>query len=283
MWLAAITACCSPSASHSNHLPLQHRLHQKQLLIRHQHRAYNHAILPYRKSTMLSWITCYMMWQDVISCYNNVLQSICFTVFIKSSCWLGINIRHIIMQEINNAQLDKLLWCGTDLETFTQALGSVSASCCHMTRRIVCPSSTMRGYHKPFSQLHQNTGKFNFDAVKSLWSYPLSPPIFHQQPPRMDHCFATPLFVWMPQKGFKSVFAMSWAELHKQAYLSWSVSWLILGLDSYYNLASEYLECSRCKKYISWDEYIFTQLDLVHQLHFPTMLTYQYGWDKQVV
>jgi len=58
----------------------------------------------------------------------------------------------------------------------------------------------------------------------------------------------------------------------------------ILGLESYYNLAAEYLECSRCKKkYISWDERIIKQLDLAHQLHFPAVLTYQYGCDKQVV
>lgn len=51
---------------------------------------------------------------------------------------------------------------------------------------------------------------------------------------------------------------------------------MVLDVDGYYNLASEYLKCSACgKRYISWSNAILDQLDVAHRSHFPAVLTYQ--------
>ena len=40
----------------------------------------------------------------------------------------------------------------------------------------------------------------------------------------------------------------------------------VMDIDSYYNMASEYLECSKCKKrFISWSDVILRQLDIGHR------------------
>lgn len=51
---------------------------------------------------------------------------------------------------------------------------------------------------------------------------------------------------------------------------------MVLHIDGYYNLASQYLKCSACcKRYISWSNTILDQLDAAHCSHFPALLTYK--------
>lgn len=51
---------------------------------------------------------------------------------------------------------------------------------------------------------------------------------------------------------------------------------MVLDVDGYYNLASEYLKCSACgNRYISWSNAILDQPDVAHRSHFPALLTYQ--------
>ena len=58
----------------------------------------------------------------------------------------------------------------------------------------------------------------------------------------------------------------------------------VLDIDSYYNLASEYLECKACKrKVIRWSPEIVNHLDIGHRAKFPVILTYQYACDVRVV
>jgi len=50
----------------------------------------------------------------------------------------------------------------------------------------------------------------------------------------------------------------------------------VLDVDGFYNLASEYLECTSCKgRYISWSDDILRQLDVGHRRLFPAILTYR--------
>ena len=58
----------------------------------------------------------------------------------------------------------------------------------------------------------------------------------------------------------------------------------VLDIDSFYNLAAEYLECRSCqRKVISWSPEIVKQLDAGHQVQFPVLLTYQYACDVRVI
>ncbi len=50
----------------------------------------------------------------------------------------------------------------------------------------------------------------------------------------------------------------------------------VLDIDGWYDLATEYLECKRCKKkYPAWSEDILGQLDMGHRSQFPALLTYR--------
>ena len=50
----------------------------------------------------------------------------------------------------------------------------------------------------------------------------------------------------------------------------------VLDIDTFYNMATEYLECPRCKrKVIAWSTLILDQLDVSHRCQFPAILTYQ--------
>nr|XP_021326371.1 uncharacterized protein LOC110438393 [Danio rerio] len=58
----------------------------------------------------------------------------------------------------------------------------------------------------------------------------------------------------------------------------------VLDIDGWYDLATEYLECKRCKKkYPAWSEDILGQLDIGHRSQFPALLTYRYSCDNRVV
>ena len=58
----------------------------------------------------------------------------------------------------------------------------------------------------------------------------------------------------------------------------------MLDLDSFYNLASEYLVCSNCKrKVIAWRLPVVKQLDVGHRRQFRLIVTYNYACDMRVV
>ena len=57
-----------------------------------------------------------------------------------------------------------------------------------------------------------------------------------------------------------------------------------MGLTNFSNLASEYLECSRCKKkYIGYSGDILKQLDVGHRSLFPAIQTYRYVTEFQMM
>ncbi|XP_021339807.1 uncharacterized protein LOC110441032 [Mizuhopecten yessoensis] len=59
---------------------------------------------------------------------------------------------------------------------------------------------------------------------------------------------------------------------------------LVLDIDCFYNMATEYLRCSKCgKKMVAWAHNIVSQLDRDRQLLFPAILTARYSCDKKVV
>ncbi|XP_076836386.1 uncharacterized protein LOC143482023 isoform X1 [Brachyhypopomus gauderio] len=58
----------------------------------------------------------------------------------------------------------------------------------------------------------------------------------------------------------------------------------VLDFSGWYFMATEYLECRRCKKKVAgWSQDILDQLDPVHREKFPVILTYRLSCDKEVV
>ncbi|XP_076851096.1 uncharacterized protein LOC143501317 [Brachyhypopomus gauderio] len=58
----------------------------------------------------------------------------------------------------------------------------------------------------------------------------------------------------------------------------------VLNFSGWYFMATEYLECRRCKKKVAgWSQDILDQLDPVHREMFPAILTYRLSCDKEVV
>ena len=129
--------------------------------------------------------------------------------------------------------------------------------------------------------------RFKWHVVDKLFWRPPPKPTSRNQPPRMNRYFARPLLLWFPRKFLKALLVCFNEECRQNELTSAGLyprTRSILTMDSYYNLAAEYLECSQCKKkYISWSDCIIRQLDVSHQECFPALLTYRYGCDQKVV
>jgi hypothetical protein len=58
----------------------------------------------------------------------------------------------------------------------------------------------------------------------------------------------------------------------------------VLDVDCVYYMATEYLECSHCKrKVIPWSAPVLSQLDLGHWNQFPAIVTHKYACDLRVI
>nr|XP_055076380.1 uncharacterized protein LOC129455637 [Misgurnus anguillicaudatus] len=98
------------------------------------------------------------------------------------------------------------------------------------------------------------TGKPELVSQLKLWWYPPQVPLIHTQlPASPDLFFCRPLFLWMPLKmwRFPLVCVRPDCDKHKltAAGLYRTVR-KVLDIDGWYDLATEYLECKRCKKNI---------------------------------
>ncbi|XP_051789777.1 uncharacterized protein LOC127529631 [Erpetoichthys calabaricus] len=58
----------------------------------------------------------------------------------------------------------------------------------------------------------------------------------------------------------------------------------VLDTDGWYFMATEYLECRRCKKKVAgWSQDILDQLHCTHRDQFPAILTYRLSCDKKLI
>ena len=123
--------------------------------------------------------------------------------------------------------------------------------------------------------------------VNKLWWDPRQPPLITTQPPRPDRYFAQWLLLQMPRKLRKVTLYCPHKGCNKKRLTSagtYNTVRQVLDIDSYYNLAAEYLECRCCqRKVISWSPEIVKHLDAGHQVQFPVLLTYQYACDVRVI
>jgi len=116
-----------------------------------------------------------------------------------------------------------------------------------------------------------------------LWHHPSPPLLTYSQPPRSADCFFASKFIhWAPYHMFHMQLSCPQSECKGHRLTSSSKAYKhtvrqIMDIDSYYNMASEYLECTRCKKrYISWSDVILRQMDIAHRRLFPAILTYRF-------
>lgn len=124
------------------------------------------------------------------------------------------------------------------------------------------------------------TGKPELVSQLKLWWYPPQPPLINTQPPASpDLFFCRPLFLWMPLKMwlFPLVCVRPDCGRHRLTAAGiYRTVRKVLDIDGWYDLATEYLECKRCKKkYPAWSEDILGQLDMGHRSQFPALLTYR--------
>ena len=102
-----------------------------------------------------------------------------------------------------------------------------------------------------------------------IWNYPPQPLAVCSRPPLPDLYFARPLLLWMPYRMWR----VQLKCLHQNCKHQLTGAGLdktvrqVVDLSTYYNLATEYLQCSKChKKYSSWSK----------KIQFPVILTYRY-------
>ncbi|XP_034386340.1 uncharacterized protein LOC117729430 [Cyclopterus lumpus] len=118
------------------------------------------------------------------------------------------------------------------------------------------------------------------------WSPPQTRPVYSQPPASPDLFFACRLFLWMPHRIWHQQLtcpqplctgSMTKAGLYRTIRR-------VLDIDGWYLMATEYLECRRCKKKVGgWSQGIIRQLAPQYSCQFPAVLTYKLSCDLRVV
>ncbi|XP_034064265.1 uncharacterized protein LOC117541213 [Gymnodraco acuticeps] len=118
------------------------------------------------------------------------------------------------------------------------------------------------------------------------WNPPQSRPIYHQPPASPDPFFACRLFLWMPHRIWRLQLTCpqpSCTGSMVKAGLYRTIR-RVLDIDGWYLMATEYLECRRCKKKVGgWSQGIIRQLAPTYSCLFPAVLTYKLSCDHRVV
>nr|XP_054600042.1 uncharacterized protein LOC107372644 [Nothobranchius furzeri] len=121
----------------------------------------------------------------------------------------------------------------------------------------------------------------------SPWWYPPQPRAVYTQPPASpDPFFACRLFLWMPHRMWHLQLTCPQplcSGILIKAGLYRTIR-RVLDIDGWYLMATEYLECRRCKKKVGgWSQGIVRQLPPTYSCQFPAVLTYKLSCDQRVV
>ncbi len=149
-----------------------------------------------------------------------------------------------------------------------------------VTGKIIFHLSSTSGSGTHYLRPTRKTGKPELVSQLKLWWYPPQPSLIHSQPPASPTLFfCRPLFLWMPLKMWLFPLACVRPDCGKHRLTAaglYRTVHKVLDIDGWYDLATEYLECKRCKKkYPAWSEDILGQLDMGHRSQFPALLTYR--------
>ena len=127
------------------------------------------------------------------------------------------------------------------------------------------------------------------DELKAttLWYYPPQTVLPIGRTPTVYRYFAKRLLALMPRKLWHVKLVCPRGDCSKNELTGAGIYHhvrQVLDVHGHYNLAAEYLECSKCKsKFISWSAPIVNQLDVGHRSQFPLIITYNYACDMRVV
>ncbi|XP_068424608.1 uncharacterized protein [Clinocottus analis] len=130
-------------------------------------------------------------------------------------------------------------------------------------------------------------GRSRLISELDLWWNPPQPrPIYTQPPASPDPFFACRLFLWVPHRMWHLQLtcpqplctgSMTKAGLYRTVRR-------VLDINGWYLMATEYLECRRCKKKVGgWSQGIIRQLSPTHSCQFPAVLTYKLSCDMRVL
>ncbi|KAM8822470.1 uncharacterized protein AB9W97_004889 [Spinachia spinachia] len=132
-----------------------------------------------------------------------------------------------------------------------------------------------------------STGRPRLISELNLWWYPpQSRPVYNQPPASPDPFFACRLFLWMPHRIWRLQLTcpqpLCTGSLIKAGL--YRTIRRVLDIDGWYLMATEYLECRRCKKKVgAWSQGIIRQLSPTYSCQFPAVLTYKLSCDMRVV
>ncbi|XP_037643953.1 uncharacterized protein LOC119498907 [Sebastes umbrosus] len=130
-------------------------------------------------------------------------------------------------------------------------------------------------------------GRSRLITELNLWHHPpQTRPVYNQPPASPDPFFACRLFLWMPHRIWHLQLTcpqplctgtMTKAGLYRTIRR-------VLDINGWYLMATEYLECRRCKKkVVGWSQGIIRQLSPTYSCQFPAILTYRLSCDLRVV
>lgn len=118
-----------------------------------------------------------------------------------------------------------------------------------------------------------------------LWWSPPQPQLIPTGQPRIDRYFGHRLLLWMPKKLWKVRLICPYCKnVELTSSGPYRVTRMVLDIDSFYILATEYLCCKSCRKFqIGWSNAVLNQLDPGHRSQFPVIITRKQSCDVRVI
>ena len=104
-----------------------------------------------------------------------------------------------------------------------------------------------------------NKPEFRIEKANQLWHHPPQPSMSPNNVNRLDRYFAHRLFLWMPVNIWGVLLQCTYIDPDTDTPCGGSMvtagvhqkTRLVLDIDSYYVIATEYLRCSRCTRKVS--------------------------------
>ena len=111
-----------------------------------------------------------------------------------------------------------------------------------------------------------------------LWYHPPADETATNVKPDPRKYFARKLLLWFPRRLFSFDFKCSCKKSVRSKGVYNRVR-LVLDIESYYYMVTEYMHCTCGKTYAAWDKCMLDQLPYALRVKFPAVLTHKYTCD----